>query len=137
MKPDVLKLVVTSNVQITMTSFIENKLWLGKGFGRTFANPLLFGTSFTGITLWIIWIEWNDKVFKNEQWHESRAKHHIWDELIMYAKAAWKWVIKQIKISSFSAMALLQGFNKMWGARNIFCGRNDLHIEWDWKAQRR
>ena len=70
-----------------------------------------------------------------KQWHESKVKHRIWDELIMYAKAAWKQVIKQIKISSFSAMALLQGFDKMWGDRNILCRRKNLHIEWDWKQQ--
>jgi hypothetical protein len=39
-----------------------------------------------GITLWTIWIERNDRVFNQEQWHVSRVKHRIWDELIIYAK---------------------------------------------------
>ena len=65
------------------------------------------------------------------------VKHRIWDELIMYAKAALKRVIKLIKISGFSAMALLEGFDKTWGARNILCRRNNLQIEWNWKQQRR
>ena len=40
----------------------------------------------------------------------------------MYAKAAWERVIKQIKINSFFAMALLQGPHKMWGGRTILVG---------------
>ena len=60
-----------------------------------------------GITLWSIWIERNDKAFNQEQRHVSKVKHRIWDELIIYAKAAWNWVVKQIKVSSFSADAML------------------------------
>jgi hypothetical protein len=40
------------------------------------------------ITLWSIWIERNDKVFNRRQWHESKVKQCIWDEFIIYAKAA-------------------------------------------------
>jgi hypothetical protein len=65
-----------------------------------------------GITLWIIWIERNIKVFNREQWHEAEVKHKIWDELIIYVKATWKRVLKQIKTSSFSTVAMLQGIDK-------------------------
>jgi hypothetical protein len=58
--------------------------------------------------MWTIWIERNDKVFNHEQWHVSKVKHQIWDSLIFYAKVAWKRVVEQIKISSFSALAMLQ-----------------------------
>lgn len=58
------------------------------------------------ITLWTIWIERTDKVFSNTQWHESKVKQRIWDELIIYAKVAWNRVIEQIKISSFSLAAM-------------------------------
>ena len=34
------------------------------------------------------------KVFNHEQWHESKVKHRIWDELIIYAKVTWDRVIK-------------------------------------------
>ena len=74
------------------------------------------------ITLWTIWIKQNDQVFNREQWHESKVKHRIWGELIIYAKAAWNRVIKQIKICRFSAVAMLQGFDKTWGERNVFVG---------------
>ena len=40
----------------------------------------------------------------------------------MYAKAAWKQVIKQIKISSFSALALIKGFDKTWELGTSFVG---------------
>ena len=61
-------------------------------------------------------------MFNHEQWHESKVKHQIWDELIVYAKVAWERVIKQIKISSFSAKAMLQDFDLTWGAKNILVG---------------
>ena len=83
-----------------------------------------------GITLQAIWIEQNDKVFNHKQWHETRVKHHIWDEHILYAKTAWERVLK---ISAFSAMGLLQGLDKTWGTRNVLCRRHNLHIEWNWK----
>ena len=51
-----------------------------------------------GITLWTIWIERNDKVFNHEQWHESKVKQKIWDELIIYAKVAWKRVVEQLRL---------------------------------------
>ena len=84
-----------------------------------------------GIALWTIWIERNDKVFNHEQRHESNIKHRVWDDLNMYAKVAWKWLIKQVKISSFSVVALLEGFDKTRVARNVLYWRHNLHIEWN------
>lgn len=75
-------------------------------------------------------------MFNPKHWHESKVKHRIWGELIIYAKAAWERVLKQIKINIVSVAAMLQGFDKMWGARNVLC-RTNLHIEWNWKRQRR
>ena len=43
------------------------------------------------------------------------SKHRIWDDLIIYAKVAWEHVLKQIKINNFSAVAMLQGFDKTSG----------------------
>ena len=80
------------------------------------------------ITLWTIWVERNDKVFNREQWYESKVKYMIWEELIMYAPVAWKRVIKQIKISRFSAVATIPGFDKTWDARHVLCGRHNLTI---------
>ena len=87
------------------------------------------------VTLWTIWIERNDKVFNQEHWHKSKVKQRIWDELMIYAKVAWTRVLEQIKISSFSAVAMLQGFDKTWGARNVLCRRHNMHTEWNWKRQ--
>ena len=67
------------------------------------------------------------------KWHETRVKHYIWDELIMYAKTGWERVLKQIKISEFLKLGMLQGFDKMWGAWNVLCRRHNLHVEWNWK----
>ena len=57
--------------------------------------------------------------------------------MIVYAKGAWEHVIKQIKICRLSAMTMLQGFDQTWGARNVLCRRNNLHIAWNWKWQSR
>ena len=102
-----------------------------------FANKLKFGISFK--TSLCRSIESNEitKSSTTNNGTSPRSKHHIQDELIMYAKAAWNWVIKQIKLSSFFAMALLEGFAKTWGARNVLCRRNNLHIEWNWNQQHR
>ena len=53
----------------------------------------------------------------------------------MYAKVAWNQVVEQIRISRISAVAMLQGFDKTWGARNNLCRRHNMHIEWNWKRQ--
>ena len=76
-------------------------------------------------------------MFNLERWHESKVKHRIWEELIIYAKAAWDRVIKQKRLVVFSAAAMSQGFDKTWGARNVLCRRNNLQIKWNWKRQRR
>ena len=75
-------------------------------------------------------------MFNQVEWHLSRVKHRIWDELIIYAKAAWKRVVEQIRISRFSATALLLAFDRTWGARNVLCKRHNMQIEWNWKRQR-
>ena len=53
-----------------------------------------------GIMLWMIWIEHNNRLFNQDQRHESKVKHLIWDDLIMNAKIAWARVVKLVKISA-------------------------------------
>ena len=65
-------------------------------------------------------------MFNHEQCHESKVKHRIQDELIICAKATWERVIKQIKINNFFVVAMLQGFDQTWGARNVLCRRHNL-----------
>ena len=65
----------------------------------------------------------------------AKVKHRVWDELIIYANVTWEHVVKQIKISSFSAAAMLQSFNQTWGAMNVLCRRSNLNITWNWKWQ--
>jgi hypothetical protein len=62
---------------------------------------------FRGSTLWTIWIERMTKCYNHEQWPESKVKQRIWDELIMYAKAAWKCVLELIKIINFPTATLM------------------------------
>jgi hypothetical protein len=114
-------------------SFNWKQAIFGERLPRKYGPKIKIWHLLRGITLWAIWIERNDMVFNHKQWHETRVKHHIWDELILYAKVAWERVLKHIKISAFSALALLQGFDNTWGARNVLCRRHNLHIEWNWK----
>lgn len=55
---------------------------------------------------------------------------------MVYAKATWERLIKQIGINFFSVAAMLEGFDQTWDARNILCRRNYLKVAWDWKRQR-
>lgn len=55
------------------------------------------------------------KVFNQEQWHVSKAKHLIWDNLIMDAKIARDRMVKFVKISAYLAEALLKGLTKLGG----------------------
>lgn len=85
------------------------------------------------IMLWTIWIDINHKVFNNTQWHETKVKHFIWDELMMHAKLTRARVLEFIEISPFSTVALLEGFDKTWGARGVLCRRDNLEVIWNWK----
>ena len=96
----------------TMIAFTKNNLLFGERILKKFYKKIKIWHLLRSITLWTMWIERNDKVFNHEQWHESKVKHRIWDELIMYVKAAWERIIKHIKISSFSTMAMLHGFDQ-------------------------
>lgn len=51
-------------------------------------------------------------------------------------QGGWKRVIKLVKSSSTSTLAVLEGFDKTWGARNVLCRRSNLHVDWNWKQQR-
>ena len=62
-------------------------------------------------------------------------KHLIWDGLIIYAKVAWARVARFVEISVYLTKALLKGFDKTWGARNVLCRRDIMNIMWNWKQQ--
>ena len=66
-----------------------------------------------------------------------KLKRLVWDGLIIYARAAWNRVLGIIKTNDFAKVAMLQGFDKTWGAREVLCRRRNLHIEWNWKGYSR
>ena len=78
----------------TMICFNWKQTIFGKRIPKKYSKKIKIWHLLRGITLWTISIEHNDKVFNHEQWHEFKVKHRIWDELIIYAKVAWEWVIK-------------------------------------------
>jgi hypothetical protein len=81
----------------TTIAFIRNKASLGKRPLRSCQNIKIWHL-LCGITLWTIWIECNDRVSNQKQWHESKVKHLIWDDLIMYAKVAWERVVNLLRL---------------------------------------
>jgi hypothetical protein len=84
-----------------MIVLIGSKPCLVKGSLRNSARRSKFGTSCVASRFGPF--EHNDHVFNHGQWHESKVIHQIWNELIIYAKAAWERVINQIKTNSFSS----------------------------------
>ena len=120
----------------TMMILIGNKPSLGKGFLRSLPKKSRFGAFSKELLFWTKWIECNDRVFNHEQWHESKVKHIIWDDLDMYAKVARERFIKFVKICVYSTAALLKDLDQTSRARNVLCRRTNLHIIWKWKRQR-
>ena len=74
---------------------------LGERIPKKYSKTIKIWHLLRGITMWTIWIERNDKVFNQTQWHEARVKQRIWNELIIYSKMAWKRVNELIKINNF------------------------------------
>lgn len=62
-----------------------------------------------GVILWTIWTKRNDRVFNQAQWLESKAKHLIWVDLVMYAMVPWERVVEFVKINAYMAKTLLKG----------------------------
>ena len=62
-------------------------------------------------------------------------KHRVWDNHILYAMTEWKKIKNSIKTNRFSALAIIQGFDKTWETRGVLCRKNGLNIEWNWKRQ--
>jgi hypothetical protein len=115
---------------------IGNKPSLGKGFLRSLPKNSRFGAFSKELLFWTIWIECNDRVFNHEQWHESKVKHIIWDDIDMQAKVARERFIKFVKICVYSTEALLEDLDQTSKARNVLCRRTNLHIIWNWKRHR-
>ena len=88
-----------------------------------------------GVTIWTIWIERNDKVFNHEQWHETKVKHQIWEETYLLCHGGLEAGFRRYQDCRFSEVAILLGFDKTWGARNVLCKRHNLHIEWNWRRR--
>ena len=105
---------------------------------KRFAKKIKIWHLLWGIGLWTIWTQRNGRAFNHEQWLESKMKHLIWDDLIMYVKATWARVVKFVKISTYLVKALLKGFDQTWSYKNIHCRwdkRKIVRLAWDgWVA---
>jgi hypothetical protein len=100
---------------------------------RSMAPRLKFGTSLGALLFGPFGLSATTRSLTMSNGMKLGSSIAYWDELIMYAKTAWERVLKQIKISKFSAVSMLQGFDKTWGAKNVLCRRHNLHIEWNLK----
>lgn len=77
-----------------LMSFSANKPFLVYSSPRKLLKEIKIWHILYCIPLWTIWIVCNDKVFNQEQWHESEVNDLIWDDLILYATIAWERVFK-------------------------------------------
>ena len=59
----------------------------------------------------------------------SQNEASDWDDLIFYSMTTWKNVKKFFKANRFSALAIIQGFDKTWETRGDLCRKNKLNIE--------
>ena len=73
-------------------------------------------------------------MFNREQWHKFKVEPFIWDDLIMYAKASWERVVKQVKISIFLGEVVLQGFDQACGVLTSFV-EDENHLELEMARQ--
>ena len=80
-----------------------SKLILGRGFPRCLSSEPRFVTSTGALRFGLFESNAIMRCLNQKQWHESKVKHLIWDDYIMYAKVAWARVIKLIKISTYLA----------------------------------
>ena len=54
--------------------------------------------------------------------------------LFIYARATWECVLKLVKINTFLAKSLLQGFDQMWDARIAYITTQSDCPIWNIKA---
>lgn len=78
------------------------------------------------ITLMTIGIERKDWIFNHKLWHDSKVKHIIWNDIILYPKVTWERVVKNVKISAFSTIVLAQSFDGIWSLGTVLCRHDNL-----------
>lgn len=61
---------------------------LATTFGRNTNIGLKIWHFLWGIILWTIWIEHNNNVFNQDQWHDLKVKNLVLDEFIIYGKVS-------------------------------------------------
>ena len=66
-----------------------------------------------------------------KQCHDSKVKHLIWNDLVLYTTVAWESAVKFAIVSAFLAEGLFQGFDETWGVRNALCRFDNLIIAWN------
>ena len=44
-------------------------------------------------------------------------------------------LLSKSRLASSRRRPCLGGFDNSWGARNVLCRRQTMHIEWNWKRQ--
>ena len=109
----------------------------GKGSPRNMVKWLTFGTYLGASLFGPFGLNGMTKCFTKYNGTSPRSCTRFGTNSSFTPSRLGKRVLAQIKISSFSAVAMLQGFDKTWDARKVLCRRHNLHIAWNWKRQRR
>ena len=68
-----------------------------------------------GITIWTLWITWNDTMFNhNITWTEQKIRAIIWSLLVEYGRAAWLKSLQQCQRSIGVQFYILATFDASW-----------------------
>lgn len=102
-----------------MMIFIENKPSLKKQSLRSLPKRLGFGTFFVALQFGLSTMIGCSTINNGTN---PRLNTLNWDDLIMFTKVAWKRVISFVKISTYSAKALLKGLTKLGVLGTPFVG---------------
>lgn len=105
-----------------------NSIW---GRIHSFLAKIKIHRLLRGILPWSFWIEHNEQLFNQEQWHESKVTQLIWNDFIMYTKAVWERVVKFVRISAYSLKALMNGMTNIRGDKHILLSTTQFedHLE--------
>lgn len=82
-----------------------------------------------GIVLWTIWIEHTNKVFNQKQWHELKVKNLIWEECIIYGKAAWVKTLKHIERSPLAKAFITGELTRLEGGARSYVVTMDSRFD--------
>jgi hypothetical protein len=83
-----------------------------------------------GVTLWVIWVFWNQLVFNHQRWPRAHVTQMIWQGLVEYGRIAWLKCRTAIAKKPATKTKLLKHFDAQWDSFKLLCTRVNMHVTW-------